>query len=126
MIYTITLNPTIDRLLYLEEILTKEKNNRLESIAYDLGGKGHHGSYAMSKLEVENQALGFCGTTNKGQLEKILEQKNINHDLVDVYGKPTRESYVIVEKGVSGSILITERGYEVSSYDKSLLVDKIK
>ena len=126
MIYTITLNPTIDRLLYLEEVLTKEKNNRLESVAYDLGGKGHHGSYAMSKLEVENQALGFCGTTNKRQLEKILEQKNINHDLVDVYGKPTRESYVIVEKGVSGSILITERGYEVSSYDKSLLVDKIE
>lgn len=126
MIYTITLNPTIDRLLYLEDELTKEKNNRLESIAYDLGGKGHHGSYAMSKLGVENLALGFCGTTNKNKLEKILEDKGINHDFVEIYGKPTRESYVILEKNISGSILITERGYAVSSYDKSLLFDKIE
>lgn len=126
MIYTITLNPTIDRLLYLEGELTKEKNNRLDSIAYDLGGKGHHGSYAMSKLGVENQALGFCGTTNKSKLEKIFEEKGIDYDLVDVYGKPTRESYVILEKDISGSILITERGYTVSSYDKSLLFDKIE
>jgi len=126
MIYTITLNPTIDRLLHLDGELTKEKNNRLESIAYDIGGKGHHGSFAMSKLGVENQALGFCGTTNKGQLDKILEQKNINHDFVEIYGKPTRESYVILEKGISGSILITEKGYDVSSYAKSLLFDKIE
>ena len=126
MIYTITLNPTIDRMLHLEGELTKEKNNRLESIAYDLGGKGHHGSFAMGKLGVENQALGFCGATNKSQLEKILDQKNINHDLVDIYGKPTRESYVILEKDISGSILITEKGYNVSSYDKSLLFDKIE
>ena len=126
MIYTITLNPTIDRLLYLGGKLTKEKNNRLDRIAYDLGGKGHHGSYAMSKLGVENQALGFCGTTNKRKLEKILEEKGINHDLVEVYGKPTRESYVLLEKDVSGSILITEKGYAVSNYDKSLLFDKIE
>jgi len=126
MIYTITLNPIIDRLLYLGGKLTKEKNNRLDRIAYDLGGKGHHGSYAMSKLGVENQALGFCGTTNKRKLEKILEEKGINHDLVEVYGKPTRESYVLLEKDVSGSILITEKGYAVSNYDKSLLFDKIE
>jgi 1-phosphofructokinase len=126
MIYTITLNPTIDRLLYLGGKLTKEKNNRLDRVAYDLGGKGHHGSYAMSKLGVENQALGFCGTTNKRKLEKILEEKGINHDLVEVYGKPTRESYVLLEKNVSGSILITEKGYAVSNYDKSLLFDKIE
>ncbi|MBT2731808.1 1-phosphofructokinase family hexose kinase [Carnobacterium sp. ISL-102] len=126
MIYTITLNPTIDRLLYLGGKLTKEKNNRLDRVAYDLGGKGHHGSYAMSKLGVENQALGFCGTTNKRKLEKILEEKGINHDLVEVYGKPTRESYVLLEKDVSGSILITEKGYAVSNYDKSLLFDKIE
>lgn len=126
MIYTITLNPTIDRLLYLDGKLTKEKNNRLESVTYDLGGKGHHGSYAMSKLGVENQALGFCGTTNKRKLEKILEEKGINHDLVEVYGKPTRESYVILEKDISGSTLITEKGSAVSSYDKSLLFDKIE
>ncbi|WP_192987221.1 1-phosphofructokinase family hexose kinase [Carnobacterium mobile] len=126
MIYTITLNPAIDRLLFLEKTLVKEKNNRLSKIDYDLGGKGHHGSFAMSKLGVKNQALGFCGTTNKSKLEKILQEKGINHDLVEVYGKPTRESYVILEAGVSGSILITEKGFRVSSYDIELLTEQIE
>ena len=126
MIYTITLNPAIDRLLFLEKTLVKEKNNRLSKIDYDLGGKGHHGSFAMSKLGVKNQALGFCGTTNKSKLEKILQEKGLNHDLVEVYGKPTRESYVILEAGVSGSILITEKGFRVSSYDIELLTEQIE
>lgn len=126
MIYTITLNPAIDRLLFLEKTLVKEKNNRLSKIDYDLGGKGHHGSFAMSKLGVKNQALGFCGTTNKSKLEKILQGKGLNHDLVEVYGKPTRESYVILEAGVSGSILITEKGFRVSSYDIELLTEQIE
>ncbi|SEL13803.1 1-phosphofructokinase [Carnobacterium iners] len=126
MIYTITLNPAIDRLLFLEDTLIKGKNNRLQEITYDLGGKGHHGSYAMSQLEIKNQALGFCGTTNKGKLEKILTEKGINHDLVDVYGKSTRESYVILETGVSGSILITEKGFRVTNYDKESLNEQIE
>lgn len=126
MIYTITLNPAIDRLLFLEGSLTKEKNNRLQKITYDLGGKGHHGSYAMSRLEIDNQALGFCGTTNKNKLEKILLEKEINHDLIDVYGKPTRESYVILEADISGSILITERGFQITSYDIELLNEQIE
>lgn len=126
MIYTITLNPAIDRLLFLEKTLVKEKNNRLSKIDYDLGGKGHHGSFAMSKLGVKNQALGFCGTTNKSKLEKILQEKGINHDLVEVYGKPTRESYVILEASVSGSILITEKGFRVSSYDIELLTEQLE
>ncbi|MGB3160592.1 MAG: 1-phosphofructokinase family hexose kinase [Carnobacterium sp.] len=126
MIYTITLNPAIDRLLFLEGSLTKEKNNRLQKITYDLGGKGHHGSYAMSRLEIDNQALGFCGTTNKNKLEKILLEKEINHDLIDVYGKPTRESYVILEADISGSILITERGFQITNYDIELLNEQIE
>ncbi|MEG0443491.1 MAG: 1-phosphofructokinase family hexose kinase [Carnobacterium sp.] len=126
MIYTITLNPAIDRLLFLEKTLVKEKNNRLSKVEYDLGGKGHHGSFAMSTLGVENQALGFCGTTNKSKLEKILKEKELNYDLVEVYGKPTRESYVILEANVSGSILITEKGFRVSSYDIELLTEKIE
>lgn len=126
MIYTITLNPAIDRLLFLEGTLIKEKNNRLKKISYDIGGKGHHGSYAMSQLNVKNQALGFCGTTNKSKLERILLEKGIDHDLIDVYGKPTRESYVVLEAGISGSILVTEKGFRITSYDIELLNEQIE
>lgn len=126
MIYTITLNPTIDRLLFLEETLTKGKNNRLRKVAYDIGGKGHHGSYAMNQQGVKNQALGFSGTTNASKLEKILSDKGIDYDFVEVFGKPTRESYVILEANVGGSILITEKGFQITDYDTELLYEKIE
>ncbi|MBM6615271.1 1-phosphofructokinase family hexose kinase [Desemzia sp. RIT804] len=126
MIYTITLNPTIDRLLFLEGTLTKGKNNRLRKVAYDIGGKGHHGSYAMNQSGVKNQALGFSGTINASKLEKILSDKGINYDFVEVYGKPTRESYVILEEKVGGSILITEKGFNITDYDIGLLFEKIE
>lgn len=126
MIYTITLNPTIDRLLFLEGTLTKGKNNRLRKVAYDIGGKGHHGSYAMNQLGVKNQALGFSGTINASKLEKILSDKGIIYDFVEVYGKPTRESYVILEEGIGGSILITEKGFNITDYDIELLYEKIE
>ena len=126
MIYTITLNPSIDRLLFLEETLTKGKNNRLEKIAYDIGGKGHHGSYAMNQLGVKNQALGFSGTINESKLNKVLADKGVQHDFVEVYGKATRESYVLLEADASGSTLITERGFKVTDYDIELLFQKIE
>lgn len=126
MIYTITLNPTIDRLLFLEGTLTKGKNNRLRKVTYDIGGKGHHGSNAMNQLGVKNQALGFSGTTNAGKLENILLDKGIDYDFVEVYGKATRESYVILEEGIGGSILITEKGFTVTDYDIELLYEKVE
>ena len=126
MIYTITLNPSIDRLLFLEGTLTKGKNNRLQKIAYDIGGKGHHGSYAMNQLDVKNVALGFSGTMNESKLTKILADKGVQHDFVEVYGKATRESYVLLESDASGSTLITEKGFKVTNYDIELLSQKIE
>lgn len=126
MIYTITLNPSIDRLLFLEGTLTKGKNNRLQKIAYDIGGKGHHGSYAMNQLDVKNLALGFSGTTNENKLTKVLADKGVQHDFVEVYGKATRESYVLLESDASGSTLITEKGFKVTNYDIELLSQKIE
>ncbi|WP_027109222.1 1-phosphofructokinase family hexose kinase [Lacticigenium naphthae] len=125
MFYTITLNPTVDRLLFLEGNLVKGKNNRLRKVAYDIGGKGHHGSYAMNQLGVQNQALGFCGTTNESKLAAILSDKGIDYDFVEVQGKATRESYVILEENVGGSILITEKGFPVTNDAIELLHEKI-
>lgn len=95
-------------------------------MTYDIGGKGHHGSNAMNQLGVKNQALGFSGTTNAGKLENILLDKGIDYDFVEVYGKATRESYVILEEGIGGSILITEKGFTVTDYDIELLYEKVE
>lgn len=122
MIYTITLNPAIDRLIFLQEQLEKRKNNRAHKVLYDVGGKGTHASYAMSKLGVENLALGFAGVMNLVKFQQVLEDKEINHQFIATDGS-TRESVILIDPENQGSTMITEPSFTVSAADKEKLFD---
>ncbi|WP_289891330.1 hypothetical protein [Virgibacillus pantothenticus] len=95
LLYTLTLNPAIDRLLYLNEKLERRKSNRITEVSYDIGGKGTHASYVMSKLGVKNLALGYAGSQNIDKFKQILSEKNMEHDFTIIDGRTTRECYII-------------------------------
>ncbi|MBO1308250.1 1-phosphofructokinase family hexose kinase [Enterococcus sp. 669A] len=122
MIYTITLNPAIDRLVFLEEPLAKRKNNRAREIRYDIGGKGTHGSYAMSKLKVANLALGFAGEQNFAKFTQILAEKAISHQFLAVPDCATRESIILIDPDNLGSAMVTEPSLKVSVKEKQSLL----
>ena len=114
MIYTLTLNPAIDRILYLEEKLLKKKTNRIKTVAFDLGGKGLHGSHVLRTLGIENRALGFVGELNEERFISLVEAKKLNYQFVSLPNQATREAYVLIEEGVSGSRMLTEAGVAVN------------
>lgn len=120
-----TLNPAIDRLIFVNEALQKGKTNRIERVLYDIGGKGIHGSYTMGKLGVENQALGFVGLTNQPQLYELLRTKSIQHDFIELPNVATRECYVVREAGLQGSTMFTEKGFQVDVQSKIALQNKV-
>ncbi|MGL4694629.1 1-phosphofructokinase family hexose kinase [Enterococcus larvae] len=122
MIYTITLNPAIDRLLFLEKELTKRKTNRASKVTYDIGGKGTHGSYAMTRLGVSNLALGFAGERNFAAFEEILMQKKISHRFIQIPKGLTRESIVVIEPDNQGSTMLTEPSFSVEEAEKQQLL----
>lgn len=126
MIYTITLNPAIDRLLFLEKSLTKRQTNRASKVTYDIGGKGTHGSYAMTRLGVPNLALGFAGERNFPAFERILNQKGINHSFIPIPDGLTRESIVAIEPDNQGSTMLTEPSFFVQTAEKEQLLDFLK
>lgn len=119
MIYTITLNPAVDRLLFIESELMKRKTNRIERVAFDLGGKGLHCSYVLSALAIPNKALGICGEKNQDKLFAILKDKKIDAECIEVPGGWSRECYILLEKGISGSTMLTEKGFTVTEQVKS-------
>lgn len=123
MIYTITLNPAIDRLLFLDKTLTKRKTNRASKITYDIGGKGTHGSYAMTQLGVENLALGFAGERNFETFEQIVKQKGITHSFIPIPEGLTRESIVAIEPENQGSTMLTEPSFFVRDAEKKQLLN---
>lgn len=125
MIYTITLNPAIDRLLFINGELEKRKTNRVVKTAFDCGGKGLHVSGVLSKFGIKNEALGIAGSNNLDQLYAILEEKHINHDFLVEAGTSTRECFVVLSDDTNGSTMIPEAGFSVSQTNKTNLLKQI-
>ncbi|MTW85982.1 hexose kinase [Virgibacillus dakarensis] len=126
MIYTITLNPAIDRLLYLERVMESRKTNRIIDVAYDIGGKGTHGSYTISKLGVDNVALGFMGDLNADKFQQVLTSKKITHDFCLVKGQATRECYIVIDRNTSGTTMLTEKGLTIPRHSVERFLDMLK
>jgi Fructose-1-phosphate kinase and related fructose-6-phosphate kinase (PfkB) len=60
MIYTITLNPALDRTIWLDELKQDDTNRILKEEKY-AGGKGIDVSRVLLNFGVPNVALGFVG-----------------------------------------------------------------
>ena len=60
MIYTVTVNPSIDYIVQLKN-LTLGEVNRMDYDNKLPGGKGINVSRILKELDVENTALGFLG-----------------------------------------------------------------
>lgn len=60
MIYTVTLNPAVDYMMRVPELILG-KTNRSEGDYYRIGGKGITVSMVLSNLEQHSKALGYLG-----------------------------------------------------------------
>lgn len=76
MIYTVTLNPSIDYVVTLADLKLGEVN-RLKTSTLFPGGKGINVSRILQQLEIENTALGFVGGFTGGFVEQVLTEDNL-------------------------------------------------
>lgn len=76
MIYTLTLNPAIDRTLYIQDF-DKNKVNRIEMYREDPGGKGINVSKMVYQLGGESIAVMITGGYSGEKLESELQKGNI-------------------------------------------------
>ena len=81
MIYTVTFNPALDYVMNLKELQYKDIN-RTESEQLYYGGKGINVSAILSRLGVDNIALGFLAGFSGRQIEEMLNAESINNDFV--------------------------------------------
>ena len=114
MIYTLTLNPSIDYLITLEH-LQLGALNRIEHDAKFPGGKGINVSRVLKRLGVDSRPLGFIGGFTGAYLERYLEAEQIGTDFVHVQ-EDTRINVKLttdVETEINGQgPMITKSEYE--------------
>ena len=81
MIYTLTLNPSIDYVVHLDSFISGI-TNRTTSEEYYIGGKGINVSCILSELSVENTSLVFTAGFTGEAIEKGLKEKGIRSDFI--------------------------------------------
>lgn len=83
MIYTITFNPSLDYIMQVS-CFEEGKTNRSTSEKIYPGGKGFNVSTILTRLNVDNMALGFVGGFTGDYIEEALNQRNIKTDLIHI------------------------------------------
>lgn len=124
MIYTVTLNPAVDRELTVPRI---EFDTVLRASAWqvDFGGKGFNVSRMLRALGADSTALGFAGGRSGELLRDGLEGLGIATDFVWVAGD-TRTNVSIVPEGHGRYIKANEPGPTISSAEQITLVKKVR
>ena len=86
MIYTVTLNPSLDYVLEGHPVLLGQVN-RAEASRLVFGGKGINQSVILTRLGVPNRALGFAGGYAGQQLRRLLQEQGIKEELTEIQGE---------------------------------------
>lgn len=85
MIYTCTLNPSVDYVMKVDDFRIGELNRATHTVIFP-GGKGINVSRVLKRLGVDNTALGFIGGFTGAFIEQALNRENIRFDFVKVPG----------------------------------------
>ncbi len=83
MIYTLTLNPSLDYIVELDQV-TIGSLNRTKNETKLPGGKGINVSQVLKRLDVDSNALGFIGGFTGDYIEQYLHALNIETEFVRV------------------------------------------
>ena len=89
MIYTVTLNPSIDYVVKLDDLKTGEVNRTNEEYVYP-GGKGINVSLILNELGYNNKALGFVSGFTGAYIKDTLRHKGLEEDFINLENGFTR------------------------------------
>lgn len=108
MINTLTLNPAIDRIVFLDK-LEKNVTNRIEKVSDVIGGKGTHVSINLKLLGLDSRAFGIGYGAQGRRIVGILQGYGIETEFVLKDEHESRTNYLLVEDS-NDCTVIAEKG----------------
>ena len=121
MIYTVTLNPSIDYILFLDSLKTGI-TNRTQSEEFYLGGKGINVSCVLAELGMKSTALGFVAGFTGEAIEKGLKNPKITTDFITLKEGISR---INIKIKAEEETEINCQGPHIDDDELSALYDKI-
>ena len=127
MIYSVTLNPSIDYIVKLDNFVEGELNRSTGEYT-NAGGKGIMVSKLLSNVGIENTALGFIGGYTGAYIKNWFKDNNLREDFNQV-AENTRINIKLKSSSADGRTIESEingRGPEISQKEQEDFLDKIK
>ncbi len=121
MIYTVTFNPALDYTMKVDNLQTGEIN-RADSEQMNYGGKGINVSAILSRLKMENKALGFIAGFSGDKLTDMLNTDGIDNDFVKLNNGFTRINVKIKSDNETD---INANGPDIQKEDLAKLFEKL-
>lgn len=124
MIYTVTLNPAVDRELIVPEFAY---NSVLRASAWqvDYGGKGFNVSRMLRVLDTPSTALAFAGGKSGELLEEGLTALGIETAFIEVEGE-TRTNVSIVTEAHDRYLKVNEPGPTISAAAQAAFLEQVQ
>jgi 6-phosphofructokinase 2 len=124
MIYTITLNPALDRNIWIEK-LRFDESNRIQNEMRYAAGKGIDVSRVLTAFGVSNQALGFAGGFHGEELEGRLINEGISCSFTRISGE-TRTNIILYDMEKETQTVFSARGPEIMSNELMEMIHRIE
>ncbi len=123
MIFTVTLNPAVDREMTVDAIAF-DTVLRASDWRVDCGGKGFNVARMLKSLGISSVALGFAAGKSGEMLNDKLRSLGIETDFVWVEGE-TRTNVSIVSTDNGQYVKVNEPGPTITEADLTQLASKI-
>jgi 1-phosphofructokinase family hexose kinase len=124
MITTITLNPALDKTVYVGKLVPND-TNRVTGVETDAGGKGINCSRMLKRLGAETSVVAFIGGKTGAMIEAVLAKEAIKCDFVYTR-RPTRTCIAVQESSDAPPTTFNERGGPIEHDELVELFEKAK
>lgn len=121
MIYTLTLNPSLDYTIVLDNFHIGKVNRTAEENLYP-GGKGINVSIVLKRLGVESVALGFLAGFTGDEIERLAKEAGCSTDFIRLKDGYSRIN-VKIRMGKESEI--NARGPEITGEDMDALFGRL-
>jgi 1-phosphofructokinase len=124
MMFTVTLNPSLDRTLSVPE-LRPGAVHRAQLLREDLGGKGVNVSRALRALGISSRIIGFTGGRTGRALQSGLIADGFDVHFIDV-GDETRQNLTLLDEASGQYTKINEAGPTIGPQHVAALQTQIE
>ncbi|MCX8052874.1 MAG: 1-phosphofructokinase [Armatimonadetes bacterium] len=124
MISTVTLNPAVDKTVYVSKLVPYD-TNRVIKVEVDAGGKGINCARMLARLGAQARALAFVGGTTGEFVAAVLARDGVIFDRVQT-AKPTRTCIAIEDATDHPPTTLNERGGPIDHAELVSLLEKTK